>query len=65
MYIFMYLLRGFTLIWYLISPPYRQKTNTRWRRMKTHRLVLEIGTGVLGLVIAFALIALLIRNYLQ
>jgi hypothetical protein len=65
MYVLIYLVRGFTLIWYVLSPSYRQKTNARWRRTKPHRLVFEIGTGIVGLVVASTLIALLIRNLVQ
>jgi hypothetical protein len=65
MYILIYLVRGFTLIWYALSPSYRQKTNARWKRTKPHRLVFEIGTGILGLVVVFVLIALIIRNFIQ
>jgi len=65
MRIFMYILRGFTLIWYVLSPAYRQKTNARWKKRKPHQLVVEIGTGILGLIAAVALIALIARNLLQ
>jgi hypothetical protein len=54
-----------TLIWYLLSPSYRRKTNARWKRTRPHRLVFEIGTGILGLLIFCALIGLVLRNLSQ
>jgi len=56
MYALLYLFRGFTLIWYLLSPSYRQKTNARWKVTRPSRLILEIGTGILGLVIFVVLV---------
>ena len=65
MYFLVYLLRGFTLIWYVLSPPYRRKTNVRWKKTRPHRLVFEIGTGILGLVIFCVLTVLVFRNLSQ
>jgi len=65
MYALIYLLRGFTLIWYVLSPTYRQKTKARWKRTKPHRVVLEVGTGILGLLLVCVLIVLAIRNFIQ
>ena len=65
MYILIYLVRGFTLIWYLLSPSYRRKTNARWKVTRPHKLVFEIGTGILGLVVFLALFLLVLKNAYQ
>lgn len=65
MYALLYLIRGFTLIWYLLSPSYRRRTNARWKVTRPYKLVFEIGTGILGLVIFAALVVLVIRNLSQ
>lgn len=63
MNVIIYLLRGFTLIWYLLSLSYRRKTNARWKATRPHKLVWEIGTGILGLFIFLVLFGLLLRNF--
>jgi len=64
MYAILYLFRGFTLIWYLLSPSYRQKTNARWKTTRPSRLILEIGTGILGLFIFAVLVTALLWKIL-
>ena len=51
MSLLIYLFGGLALVWYAISPSYRRKTNVRWKTTRPHKLVFEIGTGLLGLAI--------------
>jgi hypothetical protein len=53
MSLLIYLFSGFALFWYACSPSYRRKTNARWKAMRPHKLVFEIGSGILGLFIIF------------
>jgi hypothetical protein len=52
----LYFFRGIALIWYAVSPSYRRRTNERWKATRPHRLIAEIGTGIIGLVLVFLLI---------
>ena len=52
----LYFLRGLTLIWYAVSPSYRQRTNARWKVTRLPALIAEIGTGIIGLILVFVLI---------
>ena len=65
MAIFIYLFGGLALIWYLLSPTYRRKTNDRWRQTRPHKLVFEIGIGIIGLVILIALVALIVDRLID
>ena len=40
-----------SLIWYLLSPAHRRKTNARWKASRPHKVVYEVGTGFLGLIL--------------
>ena len=62
MSIFIYLIRGVSLLRYLIAPTYRRNTNARWKATQTHKVIYEVGTGVLGLVIIAVLLILGLRN---
>jgi hypothetical protein len=59
---FVYLFRGIFLLWYLVSPAYRRSTNERWRKTRRYKLIYEIGTGIIGLIIIGALLALVIQR---
>ena len=63
MYALLYLACGLTLIWYILSPSYRRTTNARWKVTRPHRLVFEIGTSILGLLIILALLGLSLKNF--
>ena len=60
MAIIIYFVRAFSLIRCCFSSSYRAKTQARWKKTATHRLIYEIGTGVIGLVAMGAIIAVII-----
>ena len=62
MSIIIYLVRGFSLIWYVLSPAHRRTTNTRWKAARPSSLVYEIGTGIIGLVVLVTLLHLFIQR---
>jgi amino acid transporter len=49
MYAIVYIFAAFTLLAYFFSPDYREKTNERWKRTPKHRVINEIGAGIIGL----------------
>src|SRR5277367_4538485 len=53
MYAIVYLLRGFGLVWYCVSPSYRAKSHARWKKMPNYRVVFEVGCGLVGLLILY------------
>lgn len=52
---FIHLLRAFSLIWYCLSPSYREKCHARWQKTPKHRVVLEVGGGLVGLTVLIGL----------
>ena len=58
--IVIYFIRGLSLIWYLLSPPYRRKINARWKATRHPLVVREVTTGIVGLVIIIGLLIVLI-----
>jgi hypothetical protein len=60
MAIFVYFLRAFALLRSCISSSYRAKMKARWKQMPQHRVIMEVGTGILGIMIFVALIAVII-----
>jgi hypothetical protein len=65
MYALIYLFRGFTLIWYLISPKYRRETNARFKATRPHKVVFEVGMGIIGVVMILAFTAMLVAHFLS
>ena len=51
MSIIVYLLQAFALVRYAGSSSYRRKTHARWKVTQTHKIVSEVGSGVIGLVV--------------
>jgi hypothetical protein len=51
-----YLFSGLALIWYVVSPAYRRRTNARWKATRPHKLIAELGGGLIGLIILFVLL---------
>jgi hypothetical protein len=60
-----YIVWALTLIRYCVSPSYRAETRARWKKTPTHRIVYEVGGGILGLVIMGATIAVIVVNSKQ
>lgn len=60
MAIFVYIIRAFALLRCCFSSSYRAKMKSRWKQMPQHRVIMEVGTGIIGLVFADALIAVII-----
>jgi hypothetical protein len=62
MSIFIYFVSAFVLLRCCVSPNYRAKTQDRWRRTPTHRVIYEVGGGIIGLITIGAIIVLIIRS---
>jgi hypothetical protein len=62
MSIFIYIYRGAFLLLSLLIPSKRQITLERWKRTKTHRLIYEIGGGVIGIIVLFAFVWVIIDS---
>jgi hypothetical protein len=60
MAIFVYIIRAFALVRCCFSSSYRAKMKARWKQMPQHRVIMEVGTGIIGLMFVGALIALII-----
>lgn len=60
--IIVYLARGISLLWCLISPGHRSKTVARWKAARPHHNVYEIGTGIIGLVIIGGLMVVIVQR---
>ena len=63
---FIYMYRGILLVLSLASTEKRRLTFERWKKTKNHKLVYELGYGVIGLAmiiwLVFWLISLAIRS---
>lgn len=62
MYAIVYLAAAFSLILYCFSPSHRAKCHERWKQTPRHRVIYEIGGGILGLVILGAIVAVIIAS---
>jgi hypothetical protein len=51
MYAILYIFSAFTLVRYVFSVSYRAKTNERWKKTPRHRVVYEVGAGIIGLIV--------------
>ena len=60
MAIIIYFVRAFSLIRCCFSRSYRAMTLARWKKTPTHRLIYEIGTGVIGLAGMVAIIVVIV-----
>ena len=58
--VLIYIFRGLALVWFCISPRYRAKTRERWKNTPSHRLIYEIGGGILGLAVLGAIVLVVI-----
>ena len=54
-----YVGRAFVLLVCCFSPSYRAKTVARWKKSPPHRIVLEIGGGLVGLLILGAIVLII------
>jgi hypothetical protein len=62
MAIFIYFISAFVLLRCCVSPDYRAKTRARWKRTPTHRVIYEVGGGIIGLIAVGAIIAVIISS---
>jgi hypothetical protein len=60
MAIIIYIARAFTLLRCCFSSSYRARVRERWKKTPQHRVIFEIGTGVIGLIVIGAIIAVII-----
>jgi hypothetical protein len=60
MAIFVYFVRAFMLLRCCVSGSYRARTRERWKKTPQHRVIYEIGTGIIGLIAIGAVIAAII-----
>jgi len=63
MNIIAYFVAAVSLIMYCFSSPYRAKCRERWKQTPTHRVVYEIGGGIIGLGILGAIAAVIAVRY--
>ena len=56
----LYVYQAVVLIISLLSPAKRKLTLERWKKMKSHQLVYEIGYGIIGLMILTPVLLLLL-----
>jgi hypothetical protein len=59
MYAIVYLLSAFGLIRYCFSQSYRTECHARWQKTPKYRIVIEIGCGVIGLLLIGFLLMLI------
>jgi hypothetical protein len=60
MAILFYVARAFTLLVCCVSGSHRAKALARWKKSPPHRVVLEVGGGVVGLLVLVEIIYLII-----
>jgi len=65
MAIFIYIIRAFALLRCCFSRTYRGKMMARWNQMPRHRVVMEVGTGIIGLMAVFTIIGVIIIGWLK
>jgi hypothetical protein len=61
MYVLVYLAAAITLI-RCAHPGYRKKTVARWKRSPTYQIVLEIGGGLIGLLILLGVLLMVLME---
>jgi hypothetical protein len=54
-----YVARAFVLLVCCFSPVYRAKTVARWKKSPPHRIVLEVGGGLVGLLILIGIVLMI------
>jgi hypothetical protein len=62
MAIIIYFIRGFALLRCCFSSSYRASTRERWKKTPQHRLIMGVGTGIIGLIAFFTIIAVVIAT---
>jgi len=62
MYAIVYIFAAYTLLAYVISPGFREKTNNRWKRTPRNRVIREIGAGIMGLLIVATIIYFVVSS---
>jgi hypothetical protein len=60
MIILVYFLSAFSLMLYCISPTHRAKCHERWKKTPTHRVIYEVGGGIIGLIGLGAIVTVII-----
>jgi hypothetical protein len=58
-----YIVSAFVLLRCVFSPSYRSETTARWRKTPTHRVMYEVGGGILGLIILGVIVYLVVANW--
>lgn len=59
MFIVVYIARALALIRYCFSGSYRARAHARWKETPSHKIIYEVGTGLLGLVVMVAIVVLI------
>ena len=62
MRLLVYLYRAFMLMRYVVDLRFRQQTDARWKRTPRHIVILEIGGGVVGILILSGLTMLIVME---
>ncbi|HZI32486.1 MAG TPA: hypothetical protein VFF11_09095 [Candidatus Binatia bacterium] len=60
MAIFIYFAGAFMLLRCCFSGSYRARTRERWKKTPQHRVIFEVGTGIIGLVVIGAIITVIV-----
>ena len=62
MYAIVYIFAAYTLLAYVVSPSFREQTNNRWKGTPKHKVIREIGAGILGLAIVATISYLILSS---
>ena len=57
-----YIYRGVLILLMLVSTKHREATFQRWKRSQPYKVIFEIGSGVIGLVVIGVLIWMVYSN---
>jgi hypothetical protein len=62
MAILIYITRAFVLLFCCFSASHRAKTFARWKGIPTHRVIFEVGTGIVGLLVIVEIVYLIVSS---
>jgi hypothetical protein len=62
MALILYIARAFMLLRLCFSSSYRAEIRARWKTTPQHRIIWEVGTGVLGVAVIAVIIAVIISG---
>lgn len=60
MSLLIYIARAVLLLRCCFSSTYRAETCARWKQAPAHRVIFEVGTGIIGLIFVGAVVAVII-----